>query len=181
MFCRSGEVLPSSALIPCLAAQEAQEDDVRQWVLRVELEAGALEVLHDVLVAVAASLSELFADGKAIDEHAAVRVPIVEERAAQVMPGLFEVHVRAVVYRRGGRVERVELAAKQAYLHLIGCAFVFGVQLKAGTLEVLHDVRLAVCCAYLGQRRGDGVAELGEAAVFLPVRLHLLADAIAGL
>src|SRR5207244_1046909 len=72
------------------------------------------------------------------------------------------------------------LAAEEAQQD-VAWSRVVGVQLEAGALEVRHRVGLAVCGANFILGRGDRVAELGQAAVVLPVYLHLLAYAQAGL
>ena len=57
----------------------------------------------------------------------------------------------------------------------------FGVQLEAGALEVLHRVVFTVYGAALDCGRRDGKAELGEATELPPVTFHRFADGIARL
>src|SRR5438094_9453902 len=75
-----------------LYPQEAEEHLVGGvGELGVQLEAVALEVLHGVALAVGgAGLGQLLGDGVAEDGQAAVGLPVLEERAAEWVPGLRE-------------------------------------------------------------------------------------------
>jgi hypothetical protein len=65
------------------APKLAEEDVVRRCVLGVVLEAGALEVLHDVRLAVFERLDELVTEGEAVEREPPVRFPPREEGAAR--------------------------------------------------------------------------------------------------
>ena len=60
-------------------------------------------------------------------------------------------------------------------------AFVLGVVLESGPLEILHGVFVASCRAGLADLFGDRIAELGEAAVARPIAKESEAQRVAGL
>ena len=67
-------------------AERAEQDVVGRGVFRVELEAGALEILHGVGLAVGLPALELVADRVAVDEEAAVLLPVGVERPPTLWP-----------------------------------------------------------------------------------------------
>src|SRR5262249_11445140 len=94
-------------------AELGQEHVVGRRVFGVALEDGALEVLYGVRLAVqGALLLYLLRDRVALLGEAAVRGPVVQERAADRAPGLRE--VPAVIAARGHRGSLCGLARSRA-------------------------------------------------------------------
>src|SRR5438105_3011797 len=123
-------------------------------------EAGALEVLHGVLFAVyGVDLAYLLGDGIAELGQAAIALPVSQEAGIERMARFGE---EAVARRRGewcdGRegATRSLVCAQPAQQHVIG-RLVFGVELEAVALEVLHGVPA------LGELLGERVAKDGQA------------------
>src|SRR5262245_33981086 len=112
----------------------------------MQFEAGALEVLHEVGRAVVrASLHERLADRQAEDGDAAVRVPILLDRATQAVPRAVEPDAVRPAAAGGNRLERLlvqpsyrQLAGERAEFDGVRRARELIVILEAGALEVLH-------------------------------------------
>src|SRR5207237_10324875 len=154
-----------------LPPQQAEEHIVRLLVFGVVLEAGALEVLNDVGVAIGPSLLELIREWQADDEYTQL-APGVEEATPNAMPGLLDTH-RFYTIRRsylGENPSLHKLAAEQTQEHLVLRALVLRVPLEAGALEPLDDVLLAVGWAGLQALARDGISKEGQAAIVLPIR-----------
>src|SRR5690606_1618117 len=106
------------------APEQAELDLVgRASVLRVELEPGALEVLHRVHLAVGEGLLQLAADRVAEHLDAAVLLPEAQEGARDAVAGLRE-EAGAGLAREGRRAREGlpggVLGAEAAALHLEG-------------------------------------------------------------
>jgi hypothetical protein len=159
-----------------------EQEIVRGQVLGVIFEAGALEILHGVRLAVLQTFDEC--DGERVAElrQATPRVPVVEEAPADPVPGLRE--IEAVLHARPARrpvrwVGGAQRATELPQEHVVRRG-VLRVQLEARALEVLDRILPAV-----GEDLDELVAQrqavAGDAAVLLPARAETPRDAAPGL
>ncbi len=181
-----GDISMSDELLLVLLHAEQTEQNLVLGLslLRVELEALALEILHVIALAIGADLGELLTQRVAKLGQATIALPVGQERpgvVAQAVLGLREVEVGGGVALVGRHIKGATfrlVGTKQAEQHFVG-VLVLSVALVAGALEPLGRVALTVGQANFLALISDRQAVDWQATVSVPVTKKVGGDGVA--